>query len=328
MNIRTITLLVSLLLFSPMATARIGTVDGIAFVVNNGVITLSEWERELGLAKQEMNYLPPGQRLTGDELEDYVARVMITSKFQDIFAKQSGIYVQDREVDNAIQDIAARNGTDVETLREYIVYQGMDFNQYRESIRGQMLAARLQNEIVQSLNFTENEIDLFMKTADFKKIKDQLAKANAPQNKARHILIAVNKDKSEERALQEANRLRDRILAGEISFEDVARANSQDPVSAADEGSLGWVGQGQLMPEFEKVMVTLPIGEISKPVRTPYGYHLIRVDERRTGFQDNEAMRNVAKEFYFRKKAAAKYDEWLDRMLSDIYVEKRVGTQK
>ncbi len=328
MNIRTITLLATLLLFSPMATARLGTVDGIAFVVNNGVITLSEWERELGLAKQEMAYLPPGQRLTGPELEDYVARVLITAKFQDTFAKQSGIYVQDREVDNAIRDIAARNGTDVETLREYIIYQGMDYDQYRESIRGQMLAARLQNEIVQSLNFTENEIDLFMKTAEFKKIQDQLSKANIPQYKTSHILIAVNKDKSEERALQEANRLRDRILAGEISFEDVARANSQDPVSAADDGNLGWVGQGQLMPEFEKVMITLPIGEISKPVRTPYGYHLIRVDDRRTGLQDNEAMRNVAKEFYFRKKAAAKYDEWLNRMLSDLYVEKRVGSKK
>ncbi len=328
MNIRTITLLISLLLFSPMATARIGTVDGIAFVVNNGVITLSEWERELGLAKQEMAYLPPGQRLSGAELEDYVARVLITSKFQDAFAKQTGIYVQDREVDNAIAEIAARNGTDVATLQEYIIYQGMDYNQYRESIRGQMLAARLQNEIVQSLNFTENEIDLFMKTADFKKIKDQLSKANNAQYKTSHILIAVNKDKSEERALQEANRLRDRILAGEVSFEDVARANSQDPVSAASDGDLGWVGQGQLMPDFEKVMVTLPIGEISKPVRTPYGYHIIRVDDRRTGFQDNEAMRNVAKEFYFRKKAAAKYDEWLNRMLSDVYVEKRVGSKK
>ncbi len=324
---RVITLLALFLLASPSAFARLGTVDGIAFVVNDDVITLSEWERELSVARNEMAYLPPNQRLTGAELEDYVAKVLITTKFQDVFAKQMGIAVQDSEVDAAIADIAARNGTDVATLREYIAYQGMDYNQYRESIRGQMLAARLQSQIVQGINFTENEIDLYMKTADFKKIQDQLMKANVPQNKVRHILISVNKDKTDQRALQEATRLRERILAGEISFEDVARANSQDPVSAAEDGDLGWVGLGQLMPEFEKVMVQIPIGEISQPVRTPYGYHLIRVDERRQGFQDGETIRNVAREYYFRKKAAAAFDDWLDRMLSDVYVEKRVGTR-
>ena len=71
----------------------------------------------------------------------------------------------------------------------------------------------------------------------------------------------------------------------------------------------------------------MPKGELSQPVRTAYGYHLIKVDDRRTGFQDEEVIRNAAREYYFRKKAAATFDAWLKRMLSDVYVEKRVGTQ-
>lgn len=326
MKLRIISLLALLFLASPTAMAQLGTVDGIAFVVNDDVITLSEWQRELNLAKEEMAYLPANQRLSGVELEDHVARVIITTKFQDIFAKQTGLFVQDNEVDAAIADIASRNGADVATLKEYIAYQGIDFNQYRENIRGQMLASRLQNEIVQSTNFSEKELDLFMKTADFKRIQERMMKADAPQYKVSHILIAVNKDKSEENALSDANRLRERILSGEASFADVAAANSQDPLSAAEDGALGWVGLGQLAPEFEASMVRLPVGELSQPVRTAYGYHLIKVDERRTGFQDQEALRNVAREFYFRKKAAATFDEWLTRMLSDVYVDKRVGT--
>lgn len=328
MKARILSLLAVFLLASPTAMARLGTVDGIAFVVNDDVITLSEWQRELGLAKQEMAYLPSDQRLSGAELEDHVARVIITTKFQDIFAKQTGLFVQDNEVDAAIADIAARNGASLETLKEYIVYQGINFNDYRENIRGQMLASRLQNEIVQSTHFSEKELDLFMKTAEFKRIQEQMAKANAPQYKVSHILIAVNKDKSEEKALNESNRLRERILAGEASFEDVAAANSQDPLSAAEDGALGWVGLGQLAPEFETAMVRLPEGELSQSIRTPYGYHLIKVDEKRIGFQDEEVVRNVAREYYFRKKAATTFDDWLKRMLSDVYVEKRVGTSQ
>lgn len=326
MKARILSLLAVLFLASPTAMARLGTVDGIAFVVNDDVITLSEWQRELNLAKQEMAFLPSDQRLSGAELEDHVARVIITTKFQDVFAKQTGLYVQDNEVDAAIADIASRNGASVETLKEYIVYQGINFNEYRENIRGQMLASRLQNEIVQSTNFSERELDLFMKTAEFKRIQEQMAKANAPQYKVSHILIAVNKDKSEEKALSEANRLRERIVGGEASFADAAAANSQDPLSAAEDGALGWVGMGQLAPEFEAAMVKLPVGELSQAVRTPYGYHLIQVDEKRVGFQDEEVVRNVAREYYFRKKAATTFDDWLRRMLSDVYVDKRVGT--
>lgn len=325
MKMRILSLVAVLLLASPTAMARLGTVDGIAFVVNDEIITLSEWDRELSMARNEMSYLPPAQRMSGVELEDYVSKVIITTKFQDIFAKQAGLFVQDNEVDAAIADIASRNGTDVATLKEYIAYQGIDYKQYRDSIRGQMLASRLQNEVVQSTNFSENEIDLYMKTAEFGRIKEQMMKSNVAQHKVSHILVAVNKDKSEERALQEANRLRERIISGDTSFEDIAKANSQDPLSAAEDGALGWVGPGQLAPEFEKAMVRLSEGELSQPVRTAYGYHLIKVDTRRTGFQDDEIIRNVAREYYFRKKAAANFDAWLDRMLSDVYVEKRVG---
>ncbi len=322
MRLRILSLL-SILLLSTPAVAKIGTVDGVAFVVNNEVITLSEWQKAIEQAQLEMSYLPPSARISDAQLKKQVSDYLIAFKFQQQFARKMGIEVSDYEVTAAINDIAARNESSAQELLEFLRYQGITYDEYHEDIRGQMLAARLQNEVARTVQISDQELDMYMRTAEFQKIKEQMLKEQVTQHKVSHILIAVSKDKSEEAALNEAKRLYQRLQAGE-NFADLARAQSQDPVSAADNGLIGWVGPGQLAAEFEQVMNRLGEGELSEPVRTPYGYHLILVEKRRVGVSDEEMVRDIAREYLFRNKSAEHFNQWLTDMMSEVHIERRI----
>jgi len=104
------------------------------------------------------------------------------------------------------------------------------------------------------------------------------------QRKARHILIAVDDDTDEEAARKLAGELRQRLLAGE-KFEDLAREYSDDPVSGKQGGDLGWANRGDYDTAFETALFGLQQGEISEPVRTQFGYHIIRLDAIKPGSQ-------------------------------------------
>lgn len=104
------------------------------------------------------------------------------------------------------------------------------------------------------------------------------------QRRARHILIVVDADTDEATAEQTINELSERIAAGE-DFEALARQYSDDPVSAEQGGDLGWSGPGDFVEAFEESLFSLAVGQVSEPVRTEFGYHLIRLDEVKPGTQ-------------------------------------------
>lgn len=117
-------------------------------------------------------------------------------------------------------------------------------------------------------------------------------KADFEEAKASHILIrfkgsrvplkANQKDLTEEEALAKAQDIRKRLLAGG-DFAAIAKAESDDTGSGASGGSLGPAsGRGKFVPPFEQAVFTLPVGQISEPVKTPFGYHIIKVEERTT----------------------------------------------
>ena len=101
------------------------------------------------------------------------------------------------------------------------------------------------------------------------------------QTHARHILVKVNETTSEAEGKARIDRLRDRLVGG-AQFEEVARGNSED-ASSARGGDLGWISPGDTVPDFERAMNALAIDEISQPVRTPFGWHLIQVLEVKPG---------------------------------------------
>lgn len=144
---------------------------------------------------------------------------------------------------------------------------------------------------------------------------------NAPvrQTHVRHILIRTNEAVSDADARRRAQQLRERIVNG-ADFAEIARTNSDDP-TAARGGELDWVYAGDTVPEFERAYEELKIGEVSQPVRTPFGYHLIQVLERRSSEVSPERRRLQARQVLRERKADEAYQEWLRQLRDQTYVE-------
>jgi peptidyl-prolyl cis-trans isomerase SurA len=148
---------------------------------------------------------------------------------------------------------------------------------------------------------------------------------NAPvsQTRLRHILIRASESMSEGEALRRLTDLRARIVSGGADFAEMARVHSND-ATAARGGELDWVYPGDTVPDFERAYQELKLGEISPPVRTPFGYHLIQVLERRSAEQSPERLRLQARQALRERKVDEAYQEWLRLLRDQIYVELRL----
>jgi peptidyl-prolyl cis-trans isomerase SurA len=142
------------------------------------------------------------------------------------------------------------------------------------------------------------------------------------QTRARHILVRVNESVSESEAKAKIDRLRDRLEGG-ADFASLARLNSEDP-SAGRGGELGWINAGDTVPDFEQAMAKLEPGVLSQPVRTPFGWHLIQVIERREQDVTVERTRERARQAIRERKIDEGYQEWLRQLRDRAFVEYRL----
>lgn len=142
------------------------------------------------------------------------------------------------------------------------------------------------------------------------------------QTRVRHILIRINDLTSEADARRKLDGIKERLDNG-ADFAELARLYSDD-LSASKGGDLGWLYQGDTVPEFEHAMDELKIGEISKPVQSPFGLHLIQVLERRVDEGSKERQRMVARMALRERKADEAYQDWLRQQRDQAYVEYRL----
>ena len=147
--------------------------------------------------------------------------------------------------------------------------------------------------------------------------------APIPQTRLRHILVRTSETVSESEARRRLGDLRRRIVAKDAEFAEMARVHSDD-ASAARGGELDWVYPGDTVPDFERAYQDLPIGEISEPVRTPFGVHLIQVLERRSADMSLERRRLQARQALRERKGDDAYNEWLRQLRDMTYVELRL----
>ena len=149
-----------------------------------------------------------------------------------------------------------------------------------------------------------------------------LSGAPVVQTRVRHILLRASELVPEAEALRRLEGLRERIQARQASFEDLARQYSADG-SAARGGDLGWIYPGDTVPEFERAMNALKPGELSPPVRSPFGYHLIEVTERRTDAASPERVRALARAALRERRIEEAAQDWLRQVRDRTYVEYR-----
>jgi peptidyl-prolyl cis-trans isomerase SurA len=154
-----------------------------------------------------------------------------------------------------------------------------------------------------------------------------IAAGPVQQTRARHILIRVddvvlNDAQARERIAQ----LRQRIVQGGASFADLARQHSVD-ASAPQGGDLGWLSPGDTVPSFEQAMDALKPGEVSEPVRSPFGWHIIQVEARRMQDVTEERLRNLARQSIRQRKIQEAYAVWAQQVRDSAYVERRLDRE-
>lgn len=143
------------------------------------------------------------------------------------------------------------------------------------------------------------------------------------QTHARHILIRAGELDDSERARDRLLKIRQRIVAGE-DFAMLAKSRSEDPGSGAEGGDLGWVNPGDMVPAFEQAMNELELNEISQPVRTQFGWHILQVLERRSHDNTKDVQRKNAQEVLRARKTDPAMQAWIRRLRDEAFVENRL----
>jgi peptidyl-prolyl cis-trans isomerase SurA len=400
-------------------------IDRVVAIVNDEALTqydVNEQKRVVLGQMKSNNVTPPAP----DVLEKQLLERLITERVLLQYAKDTGIRVDDTQVERTLARIAEDNKLSNEDFRKAVEREGIPFAKYRNDIRNEITVQRLREREVESrVNVSDAEVDHLIATLDaqaggeveyrlahilvtvpeqastdqidvrqrraeqalsqvrsgtdfaqvaagfsdapdalqggalgwrtparlptvfadpVRKMKEgdvspvlrsasgfhivkllEVRSRNNPsvveQTKLRHILVKVNETTSNDDAKVKIERIRDRIVQG-AKFEDQAKANSED-ASAAKGGDLGWVSPGDTVPDFERAMNGLKPGELSGPVRTPFGWHLIQVQERRTQDVTKEKAREQARAALRQRKSEEAFQDWVRQTRDRSYVEIR-----
>ena len=145
-------------------------------------------------------------------------------------------------------------------------------------------------------------------------------KALVPQYQVRHILIQPSEVVSPENAKQQIDSIYNRLKAGE-DFAVLASTFSNDPGSARDGGSLGWVNPGVMVPEFETKMKSTPVGQMSAPFQSQFGWHILQVTDTRQQDMTREYQERIARQILGERQFDAELDSWLREIRSNAFVE-------
>ena len=259
------------LLLWPAPGAAYVPLDRIIAIVNEDVVMQSELEQRLRSVRAQLR--EEGARLPpGPVLERQVLDSLIQGRIQLQLAARAGIRVDDETLNRAINNIAAENQVTLGEFRQILEADGYNYPQFREDIRDQITLSQLrQRQVENRINVTEREIDDFLANREFQ------GDAEA-EIRISHILLALPAEAPAaeiEQARQGAAELRRKLLAG-ADFAETARRVS-DGGNAGNGGDLGWRKMAEVPTLFAEYIPDLGRGDISEPIRSPSGFHLIRI---------------------------------------------------
>ena len=227
-----------------------------AAMVGSNLITMNDLSKEVGYIKYFYAKTAPDQTPDSSLIEKQVVDRLIQEKVIEKLSRENGVSVSKKEVDDQYKKIADENGGEDKVKQILSDLYGLDTNTFKHLIRAQLLQQKLQDKF-------EKDLQL--------------------QAKVRHILVKVAPDAPAEAkaaAQAKAQGLLDQIKAG-ADFSELAKTNSEDEASAGQGGELPFFSKGQNVKEFETAAFSLNPGEVSDLVQTQYGFHIIKMEEKR-----------------------------------------------
>jgi peptidyl-prolyl cis-trans isomerase SurA len=250
--------------------------DRIAAIVNDGLVLKSELDAQMDAVTkrlQEQKVELPSQSV----LKQQVLDRLILQEIQSQHAKRVGLTVSDEQLNSALQEIASRNKIPFDQLPTALSAQGVDYKQYREGMRKELTLSTLrQRDVISHINVSPHELEQFLAR--------QQTSAASDEFNVSHILLSLPEAATPQQLEEITHKAQDlsaRATKGE-DFGQLAIANSNSQ-TALDGGQLGW-RKGTQLPEFILQLVTkMKAGDVSQPVRTPSGFHIVKLNERRSG---------------------------------------------
>ncbi len=250
--------------------------DRIAAIVNDGLVLKSELDAQMDsvtkrLTEQKVELPPQGV------LRQQVLDRLVLQEIEAQRAKHVGLTISDEQLNSALQEIAQRNKIPFDQLPTALASQGVDYKAYRESMRKELTLSTLrQRDVIAHINVTPHELEQYL-------ARQQSAASNDEFNVS-HILVslpAAATPQQLEEVTKKSQDIATRAAKGE-DFGQLAIANSNSQ-TALDGGALGW-RKGAQLPQFILDQVTkMKPGDVSEPVRTPSGFHIVKLNERRSG---------------------------------------------
>jgi len=250
----------------------------VAAVVNNEVITLSEVEQRAlpFLARAEVKdpkeRASVRQQLIRQSLDQLVGEKLMEQQLRD-----KNMDVTDQELDLTVEAVKEEQRLSSDQLEQALREQGYTMSSYREMLRKTLARRKLVAQQIRPKVKISDE-DLLAEYNRWAK-----SESSDPEVHARHILVQVPAGASGadvEKARQKAGALAQEARKAGVDFAELARKKSEGP-SAADGGDLGFFRRGVMVPEFDQVAFKLQEGQVGEPVRTKFGWHVIKVEERR-----------------------------------------------
>lgn len=306
------------LIWAAPASARM--VEDTVAVVNGTPIMLTEFNKEMAAATDYWNRVNPGALSIVANLKELREKTLEQLIDHELLFQEGAklkIKVRERDIDMGLDEIKKRFEKDetgkplsedeaAAAFARQLKNEGLGMNQFRERLSKQILARKvLDQEVKMKLKQPEekevkeyfDKIKAYLASSStqapqgmdeeagqaFREIAQQIKDMSSERVRVSRVLIKISPGASvteKKRALKTAQAIKKRLVDGE-AFADVARTDSEDPDSAAQGGDIGFVVRGRTPPEFEKVAFSLPVGDISEPIETEFGYHVIRISEKR-----------------------------------------------
>ena len=301
------------------SAADIRNVDGIAAVAGDAVITVRQLDNAAAAARQS---IPAAQRPSENELHRHILAQLVNRALVVQAGKRRGITASEAETDEALAHAAAQKHTTVENLYAQNAKNGISRAALRKDTAEGIIAEKVrQQAVLQQARVSDAEVDAAIERA---KQQGIALPAGEPvrQYRARHILIKAEKDNAFAAAESVIRKIQNQAKAGR-DFGELAKQYSQD-TSAAQGGDLGWFGDGVMVPEFEDAVKKLKKGQISRPVKTQFGWHLIQLTDTRESGTPEERQRNAVRQYIMQQKAEAASAQLLQQLHESAYVDVRL----